>query len=168
MSDTTSDSENADTSDSVGRFTENIEEVFYALPILRSTTFACHICSKTAQNLKTHNSLKKHFKNHHSSVIVRFECRLCKCELPGVKKYAAHADDFHSALPAPPPDVTDVQHDSPSTTPNRLTLIVQDLTHDASPHSAISSAILTASSLKHGCGLLQSAFYLLLRFLPLL
>ena len=64
MSDTTSDSENADTSDSVGRFTENIEEVFYvSLPILPSTTFACHICSKTAQNLKTHNGLKKTFQN---------------------------------------------------------------------------------------------------------
>ena len=137
MSDTTSDSENADTSDSVGRFTENIEEVFYvSLPILPSTTFACHICSKTAQNLKTHNGLKKHFKIHHSSVIVRFECRICKCELPGVKKYAAHAADFHSASP---PDVPDVQHDSPSTTSNRLTLIVQDSTHDASPHPAISS-----------------------------
>ena len=97
-SDNDADSENAEVVESGGRFSENIEEVFYiSLPIAPSTIFSCHICSTTAQNLKTHNSLKRHFKQHHSSVIIRFECRICKFELPGVKSYTAHAAGFHSA-----------------------------------------------------------------------
>jgi len=78
-------------------FTENVEEVVYiSLPIPPSTTFSCHICSTVGQKLASHNSLKKHFRTtHKSSVIVRFECAICRFELPGVKSYAAHQAEFH-------------------------------------------------------------------------
>lgn len=80
-----------------GRFTENVEEVVYiSLPIPPCTTFSCHICSTVGQKLATHNSLKKHFpETHKSSVIVKFECAICRFELPGVKSYAAHQAEFH-------------------------------------------------------------------------
>jgi hypothetical protein len=83
--------------------------VFYiALPIAPSTIFSCHICPSTGQNLRSHNSLKKHFKNTHKcSVVVRFECRLCKLELPGVKSFAAHAAEFHPATSTFIPSLTE-------------------------------------------------------------
>lgn len=118
------DSEIAEVVESGGRFTENIEEVFYiSLPIAPLTIFSCHICSTTAQNLKTHNSLKRHFKQHHSSVIIRFECRICKFELPGVKSYTAHAAGFHSAPhrePSPVPVLAAIDSPPRPTSTDRL------------------------------------------------
>ncbi|EFX64360.1 hypothetical protein DAPPUDRAFT_266557 [Daphnia pulex] len=92
-----SDAAPADDPSSGGRFTENVEEVVYiSLPIPPSTTFSCHICSTVGQRLASHNSLKKHFRTtHKSSVIVKFECAICRFELPGVKSYAAHQAEFH-------------------------------------------------------------------------
>ena len=119
MSDTTSDSDNVAVGNLGEQFTENIEEVFYvSLPIPPLATFSCHICPSTAQNLKSHNSLKKHFKHHHCSVVVRFECRICGLVLPGVKSYAAHAAEFHRH-PSPdiPPVVPTVVAPPPSPRP---------------------------------------------------
>ncbi|EFX64361.1 hypothetical protein DAPPUDRAFT_266554 [Daphnia pulex] len=92
-----SDAAPADDPSSGGRFTENVEEMVYiSLPIPPSTTFSCHICSTVGQRLASHNSLKKHFRTtHKSSVIVKFECAICRFELPGVKSYAAHQAEFH-------------------------------------------------------------------------
>ena len=147
MSDTNSDSDHVEVGNLGGRFTDNIEEVFYvSLPIPPLSTFSCHICSSTAQNLKTHNSLKKHFKQHHSSVIVRFECRICKFELPGVKSYAAHAVEFHCApptdLPVPPAVVVPPPNCSPTPDLSCATQVVDGL--DGSPPPPLRSEDIAA------------------------
>ena len=88
------------------QFSENVEEVFMvSLPVVETTRFSCHLCTKFGQNLKSHGSLKKHFHlKHNDSVIIRFECRQCQAFLPSVKSYTSHATTCIIQPPPPEPE----------------------------------------------------------------
>ncbi len=143
MSDSTSDIEDSAHPFAADQFSENVLEVFVInLPIVPSTRFSCHLCL-SGQHLKTHNGLKKHFKNsHNNSVIIRFQCRQCEVALPSVKHFPSHAKVCQIQPPSPGIGVRSPLQEYNGFSPSAVDQLISEArarsspSHFMSPHDA--------------------------------